>query len=553
MLGGQADLSLHSCCIDKKSSAELSEAINSMYRWYNHAAVCYAFLADVCWTDDVAEIEVQLKSSRWFTRGWTLQELIAPQTVIFFSTEWRPLGTKARLTPALSSITGIDPDYLEGKDIKLASISKRMFWASSRKTTRTEDIAYCLLGIFDINMPLLYGEGKRAFRRLQEEILKVQPYEHTLFAWGEVVQSSDIPGIPTFFGEKEFNEHGQSLWRNDDAETPFLGLLAESPADFKDTGSFVPSNVSRFLYSSPRNSLAIPIPMNNGLSVELPTYRKLTHKYGCVCWKHPRLVQLWPRDTLALLCHLENSFQTDSYVLIPIWIGDKVASRSKYLVHERFPVRHVLYDMLPTKEKRFVGPQPRMEMELRTGDLIFLRPPASTPAVRAHSQLVKLESWSRSVERANKLGLFRLRTGLRSQHVIFQWCFQQDGHKDRGWIAILYREWVADRSLGPLQISIVRVSWSNVHPRPIERFERQEVHWYDFPLRRRDGDFIAGEWPPDTDRPCCSHVIATPKDSWELGGDGHMPIVRVTTERRVMDNGAVIDLIDFQAPEVRPY
>ncbi|KIM98685.1 hypothetical protein OIDMADRAFT_66246, partial [Oidiodendron maius Zn] len=170
------------CCIDKKSSAELSEAINSMYRWYYKAKICYAFLADVYWTDDAAEIEGRFNSSRWFTRGWTLQELIAPRTIVFFSNDWRSLGTKSQLTSVLSVVTGIDPGYLADKDVRLASISKRMSWASSRKTTRTEDIAYCLLGIFDIHMPLLYGEGKRAFRRLQEEILKVQPFEHTLFA-----------------------------------------------------------------------------------------------------------------------------------------------------------------------------------------------------------------------------------------------------------------------------------------------------------------------------------------------------------------------------------
>jgi hypothetical protein len=543
------DHNLHSCCIDKKSSAELSEAINSMYRWYNQAVTCYAFLADVSWTGDAVEIEAQLKSSRWFKRGWTLQELIAPRTVVFFSSEWRSLGTKSQLTSALSFITGIDPDYLEGKDVKLASISKRMFWASSRNTTRTEDIAYCLLGIFDINMPLLYGEGKRAFRRLQEEILKVQPYEHTLFAWGEVILPSDIPNIPTFFGEKEFNEHGQDLCCNSDAESPFLGLLAESPADFKDTGCLVPNDVANHLYSSPHSSLAIPISMNNGHSIELPRYYGLFSHYGCVHWKTPRLVQLWARDTLALLCRLENSFQTESYILIPIWIGDKVASRSRYLILERSPVDHVLYDMLPTRKKSFIGPQPRMEIVFRTGDSVFLRPPAIPLAARECSKLLKMESWTRNVERTNKL-VFRLRENLRSRHLILQWCFQQKGNSDKGWIAILYREWLADSSLGPLQISIVRVSWRGVSSGQIMGLN-MEVHWYPFPSRNGRGDFIAGEWPLDTNRPCCSHVMTTPKDSWEVKGGREMPIFQISTERRVMDNGAVVDLIDFQAPNVK--
>ncbi|KIM98686.1 hypothetical protein OIDMADRAFT_147117 [Oidiodendron maius Zn] len=208
--------------------------------------------------------------------------------------------------------------------------------------------------------------------------------------------------------------------------------------------------------------------------------------------------------------------------------------------------------MLPTTERWFIGPQPRMELELRAGDLIFLRPPVSTRSARACSKWIRLESWSRSVERANKLGLFRLRTGLRGRHVIFQWCFQQDGDRDRGWIAIIYRDFFPDRSLGPLQISIVRVTWRTLNSEQRGESELDEVHWYHFPLRTVPGDFIAGEWPPDTDRACCSYIMMTPKDSWELKGGRHMPIIRVTTERRMMDNGVVIDLVDFQAPEVRP-
>jgi hypothetical protein len=256
-------LTLRSCCIDKKSSAELSEAINSMYRWYQQSAVCYVFLADV--SSDKPEIKVQFKSSRWFTRGWTLQELIAPQNVVFYSKEWRILGTKSddEMTIFLSLITRIDEEYVNGKDINLASISKRMSWASSRRTTRTEDIAYCLLGIFDLNMPLLYGEGKRAFRRLQEEILKTQPYEHTLFAWGTIVGEGAVTDFPTFLGEDAIKDGGQEVWCMSEAEEPLLGLFAESPADFRHTGHLVSSPVAHNFYSSPHSSLAIPVSMNN--------------------------------------------------------------------------------------------------------------------------------------------------------------------------------------------------------------------------------------------------------------------------------------------------
>jgi hypothetical protein len=166
-----------SCCIDKKSSAELSEAINSMYEWYSSAAVCYVFLDDLQHgqIDDVtiAERAGGLGNCRWFTRGWTLQELIAPGQIIFYDQAWRQIGTKESLTSELESVTGIGQEYLRGhKSPRDSSIARRMSWLADRTTTRAEDIAYCMLGIFDVNMPLLYGEGLRAFTRLQEELIR---------------------------------------------------------------------------------------------------------------------------------------------------------------------------------------------------------------------------------------------------------------------------------------------------------------------------------------------------------------------------------------------
>ncbi|KAK0646820.1 heterokaryon incompatibility protein-domain-containing protein, partial [Cercophora newfieldiana] len=172
------------CCIDKTSSSELSEAINSMFAWYRDSSVCYAFLADVGESDDQA-----FRASRWFTRGWTLQELIAPADLVFYSKTWTPLGTKFTKRALLSSITGIDSDYLrQPKKIHHASISRRMSWMANRTTTRVEDIAYCMLGIFGINMALLYGEGARAFLRLQEEIIKVSD-DQTIFCWQDTQQA----------------------------------------------------------------------------------------------------------------------------------------------------------------------------------------------------------------------------------------------------------------------------------------------------------------------------------------------------------------------------
>ncbi|KAL8341599.1 hypothetical protein RB598_003502 [Gaeumannomyces tritici] len=169
------------CCIDKSSSAELSEAINSMYRWYNQARVCFVFLADLASHSEPTELEGALGRCRWFTRGWTLQELIAPVAIEFYNRHWKKVGSHATLQSALAKASGIrnltfgDRSFFRNRGARAlqdVAVAERMSWASKRQTTRVEDVAYCLMGIFDINMPLLYGEGDKAFQRLQEEILK---------------------------------------------------------------------------------------------------------------------------------------------------------------------------------------------------------------------------------------------------------------------------------------------------------------------------------------------------------------------------------------------
>ncbi|EHK17416.1 uncharacterized protein TRIVIDRAFT_173096 [Trichoderma virens Gv29-8] len=191
------------CCINKTSSAELSEAINSMYLWYYQAERCYAYLVDIPSKPNIEE-------SEWFTRGWTLQELVAPSEVYFVDEHWNDLGTKKDLQQVVSRCTGIPISILSGDDdLETASIAQRMSWASNRKTQRLEDRAYSLMGIFGINMPLLYGEGERAFIRLQEEIMRVSD-DHSIFAW----ESPDNRG----------------------------GLLATSPEAFKNSKNIIPFN-----------------------------------------------------------------------------------------------------------------------------------------------------------------------------------------------------------------------------------------------------------------------------------------------------------------------
>ncbi|MCJ1326852.1 hypothetical protein MMC10_003518 [Thelotrema lepadinum] len=199
---------IDTCCIDKSSSADLSEAINSMYKWYEDADVCYAYLSDVHTTTDV-----DIGPARWFTRGWTLQELLAPTNLIFFASDWTKIGEKTTLTKSLSKITTIDEDILAGlKPFDTVSVARRMSWAAPRKWTRPEDTAYGLMGLFSVAMPMLYGEGgERAFLRLQEEIMK-QSDDQSIFAWFDDEASEDS----------------------------YHGLLAKSPHKFIRSGQFIP-------------------------------------------------------------------------------------------------------------------------------------------------------------------------------------------------------------------------------------------------------------------------------------------------------------------------
>lgn len=200
------------CCIDKSSSAELTEAINSMYRWYKQSGVCFAFLSDVSLGPgfDIDSLEKSqlldrlFSSCCWATRGWTLQELIAPEIILFYGSDSSYLGNKHSLIRILHHVTGISSKVLISCDLSNSSVAERMSWASKRETTRVEDMAYCLMGIFDVNMPLLYGEGDRAFIRLQEEILRSSD-DHSLFAWRASV----------------------------DSRFAYRGLLARSPEEFR--------------------------------------------------------------------------------------------------------------------------------------------------------------------------------------------------------------------------------------------------------------------------------------------------------------------------------
>jgi hypothetical protein len=281
---------IDTCCIDKSNTPELSEAINSMFKWYARAVVCYAQIADFdseflptnevpgYWSNnsqalgqhqsyEMPHVPVnlqltetaknRLRGCRWFTRGWTLQELIAPPTVEFFDGNWIYFGNRNELADLLTSLTRIDKRIFEGpgtthqeRDIvsilSKMSIAKKMSWAQNRQTAKTEDIAYSLLGIFGVNMAMTYGEEHMAFIRLQKEIL-AQYNDLSIFAW---------TANPT---------------GNNGKVPEFRGILAHSPAEFANAGSFEPS----------RNAIANPdfTLTNNGLKISAQVRNIPNSKY----------------------------------------------------------------------------------------------------------------------------------------------------------------------------------------------------------------------------------------------------------------------------------
>ncbi|KAI0329303.1 HET-domain-containing protein [Cubamyces sp. BRFM 1775] len=222
---GFAWMWIDTCCINKTSSAELEEAINSMFRWYAEARTCFAYLYDV--GDAQHELDAHpsaFRLSKWFTRGWTLQELIAPHDLVFMSADWTYLGTKASLADLLEEITGIEAEVLTfSKALGEVSVSRRMSWAATRQTKRVEDEAYSLMGLFGITMPTIYGEGKDAFRRLQEEIMKRTP-DLTLLAWGDVLPMHMLES------PRPVRPSGDHLSL----------IFAPSPAAFADAAEFLP-------------------------------------------------------------------------------------------------------------------------------------------------------------------------------------------------------------------------------------------------------------------------------------------------------------------------
>ncbi|KAJ4385862.1 hypothetical protein N0V85_008035, partial [Neurospora sp. IMI 360204] len=266
---------IDTCCIDKSSSAELSEAINSMFKWYHDAEVCYAFLNDISIPEGIPQHPSPyqlLYGSKWFTRGWTLQELIAPSDVVFCDRLWREIGTRESLSDDIAAITGIDARLLR-MERKLGdfSVAQRMSWAATRRTTRIEDEAYCLMGLFDVNMPLLYGEGQKAFKRLQLEIMR-QCYDPSILAWASSDSYAVIEGVLAQ-SPSMFESCGGITWSAAD------GVMGDH---YNGDGSHQPNNFYHEIIGSSLLKMRVPISDFNAHHTDDVVYRSYWDVFGSV-------------------------------------------------------------------------------------------------------------------------------------------------------------------------------------------------------------------------------------------------------------------------------
>ncbi|THU95440.1 HET-domain-containing protein, partial [Dendrothele bispora CBS 962.96] len=223
---------IDTCCINKENGSELSEALNSMYMCYSNSNVCYAYLSDASNMEDPRDPKSRFRRSRWFQRGWTLQELLTPPNVIFMDKDWKKIGTRYYLRDVISVITTIPVEVFEGRTIETFSVAQRMSWAAFRKTSKPEDQAYSLMGIFGVHMTPIYGEGGiKAFIRLQQEIIKVSD-DRSIFAWVAHPPSNEP-----------------------------RGLLAKSPDEFRFSGDIGISKFVKGPYYFTNNGLQIKLPL----------------------------------------------------------------------------------------------------------------------------------------------------------------------------------------------------------------------------------------------------------------------------------------------------
>ncbi|KAI4251109.1 MAG: hypothetical protein LQ352_005058 [Teloschistes flavicans] len=277
---------IDTCCIDKRPGADIRQvsiALTSMFRWYRDAQVCYTYLQDV--TTDKNEFQQggyrPFEQSEWFTRGWTLQELLAPHDLRFFDHDWRFMGTKRDRSNQIQEATNIERKHLDG-DLTGACIAVKMSWLSGRTTTLREDMAYCMLGVFGVPMDVQYGRGEKEFLRLQE-ILIERFDDESIFAWADSDMSTQLgSGNPQ-------QQQGQP-------PPSTSGLLAPWPSLFQHSSHLTVDNEKLYRprqeggHKAEKDGIMFPLPMklpDHGNGVEWNTLlanRMINYNLGLNCW-----------------------------------------------------------------------------------------------------------------------------------------------------------------------------------------------------------------------------------------------------------------------------
>ncbi|KAK9780289.1 putative HET-domain-containing [Seiridium cardinale] len=311
---------IDTCCIDKSDISELSEAINSMFRWYEQAETCYAFLEDVPrkyqgLAPGPSDVRVpwiwHFRKSRFFTRGWTLQELLAPRYLVFLDQSWDAIGSREAWADEVCAATGITSE--QQSNFMEACVATKLSWAATRKTARVEDRAYSLLGLLGVNMPLIYGEGERSFIRLQEELIR-RSADETIFAW-----------------TRSHRDIGAAQ-----------GFLAPSPEFFILPKPVSPAYTDKARVGFTLTNLGLQIRANL-LSVESSEWvgRCYAIRLNCVLGEHgPRSAR--KEDALMLILQAAG-FQSDVFICIGIghpgqiepWELDSLGTRDIVIVNQR--------------------------------------------------------------------------------------------------------------------------------------------------------------------------------------------------------------------------
>ncbi|OBZ69928.1 hypothetical protein A0H81_10581 [Grifola frondosa] len=292
-----------------------------MYTWYNKSEVCYAYLDDVPKGVDPATPISAFGGSKWFTRGWTLQELIAPKQVVFLAQDWSDIGTRKKLVDVLRNITGIDRNVLLGLPAQL-SVAQRMSWAAHRVTTREEDVAYSLMGLFGINMPTIYGEGKQAFIRLQYEIMQ-RSTDHSVFTW----ESDGVEG---------FLAPNPACFQPSHRDTAYCDIRGIPYDEF----------ARAFVIEDP---LPEHVVTNHGIRIRLPVRTYETEKgdieyvAALACQKWDRWGDPCPRQNMLCALRLRlvedtiNQYRRVGLSDVDIREAEQFTSKDMYLEHDRNP------------------------------------------------------------------------------------------------------------------------------------------------------------------------------------------------------------------------